>query len=91
MYDAGYFHALIYTGAILNVVGLMLTSICKTYWQAVLAQGVAVGIGSGLLYLPGASVISQYFEKKRALAFGIAALGSSVGTLRKPKNHDVVC
>ena len=82
VYDAGYFKTLIYTGAILNVVGMMMTSICKNYWQTVLAQGVAVGVGSGLLYLPGASVISQYFEKKRALAFGIAAVGSNVGRLR---------
>ena len=82
VYDAGYFNALIYTGAILNVVGMMMTSICRTYWQAVLAQGVAVGVGSGLLYLPGASIISQYFEKKRALAFGIASVGGCVGTSR---------
>ena len=82
VYDAGYFNALIYTGAILNVVGMMMTSICKSYWQTVLAQGVAVGVGSGLLYLPGASIISQYFEKKRALAFGIASVGSNIGTLR---------
>ena len=85
VYDAGYFKTLICTGAILNVVGMMMTSICKNYWQTVLAQGVAVGVGSGLLYLPGASVISQYFEKKRALAFGIAAVGSNVGTLRSQK------
>ena len=87
VYDAGYFNALIYTGAILNVVGMMMTSICRSYWQAVLAQGVAVGVGSGLLYLPGASVISQYFEKKRALAFGIASVGSNVGTLRNQKSR----
>lgn len=85
VYDSGYFNTLIYTGAILNVVGMMMTSICRDYWQTVLAQGVAVGVGSGLLYLPGASVISQYFEKKRALAFGIASLGSNVGTFRNPK------
>ena len=79
IYDVGYFNGLMYTGAVLVVVGMMMTSICKNYWQILLAQGVAVGIGSGLLYLPGASVISQYFEKKRTFAFGIASVGSNIG------------
>ena len=81
IYDAGYFNSLVYSGAVLNIVGMMMTSICEKYWQLILAQGVAVGIGSGLLYLPGASVVSQYFEKKRALAFGIASVGSNIGMM----------
>ncbi|MCJ1458462.1 hypothetical protein MMC28_008835 [Mycoblastus sanguinarius] len=84
IYDVGYFNGLMYTGAVLVVVGMMMTSICKNYWQILLAQGVAVGIGSGLLYLPGASVISQYFEKKRTFAFGIASVGSNIGGIIYP-------
>ena len=82
IYDAGYFNSLVSTGAILNVIGMMITSICQSYWQIILAQGVLVGIGSGLLYLPGASVISQHFKENRALAFGIASVGSNIGRFR---------
>jgi len=78
--DAGYFNGLIYSGAFLTVVGMMLTSICSKYWQIFLAQGLTVGVGSGLLYLPGASIISQYFKRRSAFAFGVASLGSSIGT-----------
>ena len=44
-----------------------------------LAQGLGVGIGIGLLFLPSLSILSQYFFKRRALAIGIAAAGSSIG------------
>ena len=80
--DIGYFNSLIYVGAFLNVTGMMLTSICTKYGQIFVTQGLMVGVGSGLLYLPGASIISQYFKKRSAFAFGVASLGSSVGRSR---------
>lgn len=80
VYDAGYSTALIYLGAPCTVLGMMMTSFCTEYWQLLLAQGFVVGVGTGLIYLPGVSIISQYFKRRRALAFGIASLGSSTGT-----------
>ena len=60
---------------------MMLTSICSTYWQFLLAQCLAVGVGSGLSLCPsGASIISQYFKDNSALAFGVALLERSIGT-----------
>lgn len=79
IYDAGYMRSLLFLGSFLTILSIMMTSICVTYWEFVLAQGVAFGIGSGLLYLPGASIISQYFNKRKAIAFGIASMGSSIG------------
>jgi len=38
------------------------------------------GIGFGLTYLPSVVMVSFYFDKRRALATGIAACGSGVGT-----------
>ena len=78
--DTGYFNGLIYVGAFLNIAGMMLTNICFKYWQILLAQGLTVGLGSGLLYLPGVSIISQYFKDNSAFAFGVASVGSSIGT-----------
>lgn len=58
---------------------MMMTSLCKEYWQAILAQGVVVGCGAGCLMLPSVAVMPQYFTKKLAFATGIAAAGSSLG------------
>ena len=38
------------------------------------------GIGFGLMYLPSVILVGFYFEKKRALATGIALCGSGIGT-----------
>ncbi|KAI1652980.1 MFS general substrate transporter [Daldinia decipiens] len=79
LFDAGHFRALIISGSALVVLGLFMTSLCKTYWQVLLAQGVAVGAGCGLLFLPSAAILSQYFARRRALALGLQSAGSPVG------------
>jgi hypothetical protein len=44
------------------------------------AQGIVVGIWSGCLFLPNVAIVPQWFEpKRRNLALGIVAVGSSVG------------
>ena len=45
--------------------------------------GIAGGFGMGLVYLPSVCVVGYYFEKKRALATGMAVCGS--GGCREPK------
>ena len=37
------------------------------------------GVGFGLMYLPSIVMVGYYFDKKRALATGIAVCGSSTG------------
>jgi MFS family permease len=44
-----------------------------------LSQGIASGIGMGLIFVPTVSVLAQNFLKKRALVMGIAVTGSSLG------------
>lgn len=61
-----------------------MTSLCTTYWQLMLAQGVATGIGNGLLLFPSLSAPSQYFHKKRGAMLGLAITGSSVGAIVFP-------
>ncbi|TVY78527.1 Aspyridones efflux protein apdF [Lachnellula suecica] len=84
IYDAGHLRGLVIFGAIAGVFGMMMTSICKEYWQVVLAQGLIVGIGNGCLLLPGVAVMPQYFIKRRAFTTGIAASGSSLGGVIYP-------
>lgn len=79
IFDAGYLRSLIVVGSIVSVFGMMMTSICREYWQIILSQGLVVGMGSGCMMLPSIAVMPQYFTHKRALATGIAASGGSLG------------
>jgi len=49
-----------------------------------LAQGVLMGIAIGLLMFPAMAAVSQYFDKKRATALGLAVSGSSIGGIVLP-------
>ena len=79
LYDRGWLRTLLCAGSSLVVFGMIMTSICNQYWQLVLAQGLVVGAGNGCLFIPSIAVLPAYFERRRALALGIAAAGSSVG------------
>ena len=79
IYDSGHIRLLLVSGYLLTLIGILTTSICKSYWQLFLAQGVVTGAGFGCLFLPGVTIVSQYFSTKKAFATGIASLGSSIG------------
>lgn len=44
-----------------------------------LTQGVLLGTTMGFLMFPAMAAVSQYFDKKRAAALGLAISGSSIG------------
>jgi MFS family permease len=71
-------------GAVVYVFALMMTSICKEYWQFMLAQGVLAGFGMSMLQVPAFAAVSQFFDKKRAAALGIVVSGSSIGGIIFP-------
>ncbi|KAL8331490.1 hypothetical protein RB593_002096 [Gaeumannomyces tritici] len=78
LYDMGYFRVLIGTGLFLIILGQFLLSVCTTYWQVLLAQGIMTGIGMGLTFLPSTTILAQYFHRKRALVLGISSTGSPI-------------
>ena len=67
LFDLGYFIILESVGGTLVVFGLMMTSICKEFWQVMLAQGVCVGLGSGCLFIPSVAICATYFSKSAQL------------------------
>ncbi|OTB00546.1 hypothetical protein M426DRAFT_324213 [Hypoxylon sp. CI-4A] len=79
LYDAGYLRLLLCSGLVLVTFGMMMTSLCKEYWQVMLAQALCTGAGTGCLYIPSVAIIPQYFSKRKALAMGIVTSGSSLG------------
>ena len=63
-------------GAFIMGVGIALCSIASTQWHFYLFYGVMVAVGLSLVgWTPLSAVISNWFVKKRGLAFGILAAG----------------
>ena len=63
---------------------MMLTSLCKKYYQFILCQGVFGGLATGFLYSPAAAIVGHYFHKKRPMAMGIITSGSALGGILYP-------
>ncbi|KAH9948289.1 MFS general substrate transporter [Amylocystis lapponica] len=71
-------------GTVILVFSIMMTSLCKHYYQFVLAQGILLGLGIGMLFYPSLSAISTHFSRRRGTAVGIALAGSGVGGVVYP-------
>ncbi|KAH8664412.1 major facilitator superfamily domain-containing protein [Xylariales sp. PMI_506] len=76
LFDKGYFRHMVCIGLFFIVFGMFMTSLCTTYWQVFLAQGLCVGLGCGIVFLPATAILSQYFSKRVALATGLGSSGS---------------
>ena len=70
--------------SILIVFSICMLSLSTQYYQVVLAEGIAFGIGAGCLFLIPMLSVTKWFSSKRGLAIGISACGSSIGKLMKP-------
>ncbi|CZR54738.1 related to monocarboxylate transporter [Phialocephala subalpina] len=79
LYDLGYYHILLYAGSFLTVFGMMMLSISTQYYQVFLSQGVCVGVGCGLLYVPTMSLVGGSFKHRRAIAMSLMTSGTPLG------------
>lgn len=70
---------LLLVGSIMHVFGLMMASIATQYYQFLLSQGVCSAIGVAAVFLSAIGCVSGWFDKRRGLAFGVLATGSSIG------------
>ncbi|KAI0473501.1 MFS general substrate transporter [Xylariaceae sp. FL0804] len=84
LFDAGYFRQLLCGGLFFIILGQFMTSLCTRFWQIVLAQGLCIGLGCGIVFLPSAAIMSQYFARRRALATGLCSMGSPVAGITLP-------
>ncbi|KAJ5921447.1 monocarboxylate permease mch4 [Penicillium verhagenii] len=82
--DTGHLHLLLGIGTVVTVFGLMMVSLCHSFYQFFLAQTIVTGIGFGLTFLPASSVVSQWFSTRTPLAIGISVTGSSIGAVIYP-------
>lgn len=79
IYDAGFFRYLLSGGSFLIILGTVLQSLCKHYWQYLLAQGLLIGLGTGCLAILCVAITSLWFTTRLPLANGLAACGSGLG------------
>ncbi|TFK31703.1 major facilitator superfamily domain-containing protein [Crucibulum laeve] len=86
LFDSGHFHSTIIAGSIIFIFSLFMLSLAHEgqYYQIFLSQGLGIGIGSGLIFAPATTVVSQHFRKRRALAYGTALTGISIGAVVFP-------
>ena len=66
-------------GAVLFGLGNVLASFSQHLWQFVLTQGVLLGCGTCLAYIPAVTVAPSWFDRRRGLAMGIVLAGTGVG------------
>ncbi|KAF9518774.1 hypothetical protein BS47DRAFT_1325097 [Hydnum rufescens UP504] len=77
--DIGYLRAPLLVASVSLVFCLFMTAQCTQYWQFMLSQGVTLGIVSGFVFGPALPIVTHYFYKRRAIVYGIVALGASTG------------
>ncbi|KAJ2796372.1 hypothetical protein H4R21_004743 [Coemansia helicoidea] len=71
--------AVIVLGSVVSGGALMVASACKTPLGLLLTQGLLFGVGASFLVTPAVSLPSQWMDRYRALATGIAVTGGSIG------------
>lgn len=61
--------------------GFIAASFSSKVWHLYLSQGLCVGAGIGLIYIPATAIVPQWFKEKLSLANGICSAGSGIGGL----------
>lgn len=74
----------VFIGGIFCALGLALSYFATSLLHLLFTFGILTGIGGGLSTTPGIVIVSQYFEKHRALANGICVSGTAAGSFVLP-------
>jgi len=85
LFDYGFLRPLLFIGSLLEVFGLMMLSVSTTYYQVFLSQGICIGLGGGLLYIPSIAAAAYSLQEcRRAKFMGVIASGVGVGPFHPP-------
>lgn len=80
----GRFRHCFHGGSVILFASVLGTSWCKKYWQFMLVQGIATGVGMGLIFGAGIQVLATWFTSKLGVASGFASAGGAVGGMVFP-------
>lgn len=78
-FDLGYYRTMLFMGAAIETLSVFLMSLCDEYYQLLLTQGLLMGLGNGLLYVPGLALVGRSFKKHRSIAMAITTCGAPAG------------
>ncbi|XP_067343781.1 monocarboxylate transporter 12-B-like isoform X2 [Channa argus] len=67
-------------GGVLSSCGLLLSSFTTSLELLYFSMGILTGLGFALSYTPAIAMVGCYFQRRKALAYGIAMSGSGIGT-----------
>ncbi|ESN92202.1 hypothetical protein HELRODRAFT_194347 [Helobdella robusta] len=67
-------------GSFIASIFFFVSAFSTSIYMMLVCYGIMGGVGFGLMYLPSIVMVGYYFDKKRALATGIAVCGSGIGT-----------
>ncbi|XP_045207405.1 monocarboxylate transporter 13-like isoform X3 [Mercenaria mercenaria] len=67
-------------GAIITSISFFVCTFSPNVNVMIVLYGFCGGTGFGLMYLPAIVMVGYYFDKRRALATGIAVCGSGIGS-----------
>ncbi|KAI5885672.1 MFS general substrate transporter [Schizophyllum commune H4-8] len=83
LYDAGYGRASTLLGSFISMFSFFMLSLVDRdqYYQVFLAQGVGMGLGLMFVFGTTMTMVSQHFKSRRALAMGIVAASSPLGSI----------
>ncbi|KAH8418568.1 hypothetical protein KR222_002212, partial [Zaprionus bogoriensis] len=76
--------AVVFVGGIFCALGMILSYFATNLLHLLFTFGILTGIGGGLSTTPGIVIVSQYFDKHRALANGICVSGTAAGSFVLP-------
>ena len=82
--DAGLFLPTFAVGAVIQLIGIFTTSVSTNFWQLLLSQGIATGIGMGIMFCPAMALCATYFSSHRGLAVAVVTTGNSTGGMIYP-------
>ncbi|XP_011499502.1 PREDICTED: monocarboxylate transporter 13 [Ceratosolen solmsi marchali] len=74
----------VFVGGLFCSLGLIISYFATSLIHLFFTFGVLTGIGGGLSTTPGIILVSQYFDKHRALANGICVSGTAAGSIVFP-------
>ncbi|VUC20227.1 unnamed protein product [Clonostachys rosea] len=75
---------LIMMGSVLVFISCMATGSSSLWWHYLLTQGIMFSIRNALMFYSTIGAIAEWFDKRRGVALGLAASGSSVGGIFWP-------
>ncbi|KAF9476887.1 MFS general substrate transporter [Pholiota conissans] len=83
LYDYGYCRHVLLAGSLVFTISFFMISLTQPqrYYQVFLSQGLGLGIGYALVYIPTMTVVSHHFRKRKALGMGILVAGGPLGSV----------